>query len=98
MGIEKHYYGYKINDFYCDKHTPQWNHAEDRIRSFQIKCKDDEEFKKKMVTRLKRIKNEEKIYYTIAVLIEYGYHDVAEIYDSQLVMNQLIGEIDFDSI
>lgn len=94
-GIEKYYNGYKVNGFSVFKSSQLWRHTVDRIKGFEKKCKTPEEFQKKMVTRLKRITHKEKIYYTIAVLVELGYKEVAEIYDGRLVMESLADDLDF---
>jgi len=65
-----------------------------RIRNAEQKCTvngilDKEKFIKQMVTRLHRIQHIEKVHYAIKVLIERGHQDVAEIYDSRLVMELL---------
>ena len=94
-GIKKVENGYYVNGVYVSRFSQLWHHTWSRIDGFEQKCKNREDFVNKMVTRLKRIKDEAKIYYTIAVLVERGYHDVAEIYDSRLVMNALSDELDF---
>lgn len=94
-GIRKVSNGYRINGFYVSVDNSLWKHTLDRVISFEEKCKSKEEFEKKMVTRLKRIKHTEKIYYTIAVLVHRGHQTVAEIYDSRLVLDSLTEDLDF---
>lgn len=79
-----------INGKHIEMYNKHWNHAEDRVRAIKAKHGNDYfAFKKEMTTRLKRIKREDKLYYTAGVLIHLGYPDIAELYDSKLVMNKL---------
>jgi len=94
-GVKKTSYGYQVNEQRVYKHNPQWAHTMDRVVSFEKKYPDKAKFEQHMTTRLKRIKNMEKVYYTIAVLIERGHTDVAEIYDSRLVLEALTEDLDF---
>ena len=94
-GIQRTRYGYIINRFIVNRDDYLWEHTMKRVNDFEAKSKSREDFVKKMVTRLKRIKNLDKVYYTIAVLVEKGYHDVAEIYDSRLVLENLSFEESF---
>lgn len=94
-GIRKTKYGYIINDFQISRNNSLWHHTMDRVLDFEKKYTDKDDFEKKMVTRLKRIKNLEKVYYTIAVLVERGHNDIAEIYDGRLVMESLTDGLDF---
>lgn len=94
-GIRKTMNGYEINGTYVSRHDSLWNHTLDRVISFEKKYPIKEKFEQHMVTRLKRIKNLEKVYYTIAILIERGHEDVAEIYDGRLVMESLTEGLDF---
>lgn len=94
-GIKKTSFGYIVNDIRISKHNSLWQHTMDRVLDFEKKYTDKDDFEKKMVTRLKRIKNLEKVYYTIAVLVERGHNDVAEIYDGRLVIESLTDGLDF---
>lgn len=94
-GVMKTSSGYNINGYRVDRFDKLWNHTIDRVESFERKYTDTEEFKKKMLVRLNRIKQVEKIYYTIAVLIERGHEEIAEIYDSKLVLITLADDFEF---
>lgn len=93
-GIERVSGGYLVNGVSVSIYSAEWDHTMDRVKQFEKKYPDKEEFEKKMITRLKRIKNLDKIYYTIAVLVERGHNEVAEMYDSRLVLETLT--FDFD--
>jgi hypothetical protein len=89
---------------YVSKYSDLWKHTQSRINGFLKKAEvasikngtdKEEEFTKLMVTRLRRIKHEEKIHYTIEVLKEMGYQDIIDIYDGKLVMNALTKDLDF---
>lgn len=83
---------YLIDDMRIYRFDDKWNHAVDRIDAAFKKAKDHEEFKKQMVTRLRRIKHATKLYYAIAVLHEKGFDDIAAIYDGKLIMDKLTEE------
>ena len=77
-----------------DKWSPLWEHTMMRIKNAEAKCTkngtlDYEKFQSQMITRLIRIGHEEKIHYAISALIDLGYKDIAEIYDSKLVLDML---------
>ena len=93
-GITKDNIGYIINGTRVYYESKLWDYSLKRTIDFEEKCKSKEEFEKKMLTRLKRIKNDCKIYYAIAVLIERGHHEIAEIYDSRLILNLLSDDFD----
>jgi hypothetical protein len=76
-------------EIYIDKHSELWKHTKMRIDSAKSKAKDDEDFQKKMVTRLLRIKHDEKVYYAIAYLRDCKYDQVVEIYEGKILMDQL---------
>lgn len=89
---------------HISKYNELWSHTQSRVNGFLKKAQDaakkkgtdpEEEFTKLMVTRLRRIKHEEKIHYTIAVLQEMGYQEIIDIYDGKLVMNALTKDLDF---
>lgn len=93
MGIEKVSINLvKVDGFNCYTGSEHWLHAEDRILSAKRKAKSDEDFKKKMITRLKRIKHQEKLYYAVAVLHKHGYEDIANMYTGRIVMEKLMAE------
>ena len=80
---------------YVDKYSKLWSHTVMRIRNAEKDCSKDgvldyEKFKKKMITRLNRIEKLEKVHYAISALIQIGYKEIAEIYDSRLVMEILV--------
>ncbi len=66
-----------------------WDHTVIRVENAEKQSKDYQDFVKKMVLRLRRIKHEEKIHYAIAVLEEKGYHEVVDIYKGRLLMNKM---------
>lgn len=74
---------------HVDRYDQLWGHTIMRIENAEKKAKNYEDFVKKMVTRLKRIKHEEKIHYAIAVLKEKGYDEVVDIYEGKLLMDQM---------
>lgn len=83
-----------MNKIYVNRYDELWSHTVMRIRNAEEKATvngilDKNKFTKQMVTRLNRIEKIEKVYYAISVLIERGHQDVAEIYDSRLVMDIL---------
>jgi hypothetical protein len=50
----------------------------------------DKEFLKLMVQRLKKITNMQKVYYAMAVLNEYGYTDVVNVYEGKVLMDHML--------
>lgn len=79
---------------YVDKWSPLWKHTIMRIKNAEAKCTkngtlDYEKFQSQMITRLIRIGHVEKVHYALAALDELGYKDIAEIYDSKLVLDML---------
>lgn len=72
------------------RYSELWDHTVMRIRTAEKQTKTNEDFVKKMVTRLKRIKHEEKIHYAIAVLKERGHMDVVDIYEGRLLMEHFL--------
>ena len=83
-----------MGKIYIDKYSKLWDHTMMRIKNSQFKCTKDgvldyEKFQSQMITRLIKIGHEEKIHYAIAVLIVLGFKDIAEIYDSRLVLDML---------
>lgn len=93
-GVRKTKYGYQVNDKHVYKYDAMWKKTLDRVVDFEKKYPDKEDFEKKMETRLRRITNLEKVYYTIAVLIERGHQGAAELYDSRLVLEMLSEEME----
>jgi uncharacterized lipoprotein YehR (DUF1307 family) len=93
-GVRKTRYGYQVNDKYIYRDDALWKKTMDRVVSFEKKYSNKEDFEKHMETRLKRIKNLEKVYYTIAVLLERGHQGAAELYDSRLVLEMLSEEME----
>jgi len=93
-GVRKTRYGYQVNDKFIYKDDALWKKTMDRIINFEKKYPNKEDFEKHNVTRLRRITNLEKVYYAIAVLIERGHTEVAEIYDSRLVLEMLSEEME----
>lgn len=93
--IEKVKYGYKVNGHHVSSYGELWDHTKKRINDAEKKAKNREEFAKKMVTRLKRIKHEEKVYAAIAVLHEKGYDEIVDIYDGKLLMDELTKDEDW---
>lgn len=64
-------------------------HCRKRILEAEIKSnKDITKFKKIMLTRLNKITTMDKLNASIHVLKDFGYYDIAEIYESKkLLMN-----------
>lgn len=83
------YYTIMNKEVYIDKDSELWKHTKMRIDDAKNKSKDDEQFQKKMVTRLLRIKHDEKVYYAIAYLRDCKYDQVVEIYEGKILMDQL---------
>lgn len=79
--------GYEVYTF-----TDDWKHTEDRVLAAKKSAKNEEEFKKKMITRLKRIKHRNKLYCAVAVLHKYGYEEIANMYTGRIVMDKLLGD------
>jgi len=82
---------------YVDRYNPLWKHTMMRIRNAKDKCTvngvlDYEKFKNQMILRLTRIGKDAKIHYTIQALIELGYQEIAEIYDSRLLLDVLMSD------
>ncbi|MFW6242899.1 MAG: hypothetical protein ACOC2W_01960 [bacterium] len=78
-----------MTGIHVSRYDKLWDHTVMRIENAENKAKNYQDFTKKMVTRLKRIKHEEKIHYAIAVLKEKGYDEVVDIYEGRLVMDKL---------
>lgn len=76
---------------YINKHSELWFHTKMRIDNALSKSKSEEEFKKKMVQRLMKIKHKDKLDYAIEYLKDKGYIDVAEMYESKIMMDELTG-------
>lgn len=82
---------YKIMNKEIDVNTNSelWHHTKMRIDNAKNKAKDEEDFKKKMVQRLLKIKKEEKVYYAIAYLRDCEYNEIVEIYEGKILMDEL---------
>lgn len=94
-GVTKTRYGYIVDNFHVYKNDPMWSHCKDRVGSWNAKFT-REEFIKKNMTRLKRISKKEKLYYTLAVLIDMGFdQEVIDMYDARIVMDALTDDLDF---
>ena len=72
------------------KRDQLWRHTERRIIAAEEKAKSNEEFVKKMITRMNRITHQEKIHYAIEVLKERGHNNVVDIYEGRLVMDEFL--------
>lgn len=95
-GVKKTYNGYVVDGFHVYKSDKLWKHTVDRMGNWGTTLS-REEFAKKNMTRLKRITKKEKLYYAIAVLVDMGFDkEVIDMYDAQIVMNELTNELGFD--
>ena len=86
-----------MTKIYIDRYSKLWDHTMMRIKNARDKCTkngvlDHEKFQSQMITRLIRIGHVEKVHYAISALIQLGYKDIAEIYDSKLVLDVLTEE------
>jgi len=75
---------------YIDRYSELWRHTVKRVIDAEKKSKNYEEFARKMVTRLKRITHEEKIHYAIEVLRERNHHDIVDVYEGRLLMDEMV--------
>lgn len=93
-GVRKTFYGYKIDGFAVYRHYNLWKHCADRVGTWNDKLTKEEFIKKNMI-RLKRIKKKEKLYYTLAILIDMGFdQEVIDMYDARIVMETLTSDLD----
>jgi len=81
---------------YVSRYGQLWDHTMMRIKDARVKCTKDgvldyEKFKNQMILRLTRIGHKEKIYTAIQALVDLGYKEIAEIYDSKLLFDVLMG-------
>lgn len=91
MGIEKRdEFAYVVDGHPVFRKSELWEHTEDRVLAAKKSAKSEEDFKKKMITRLKRIKQEQKLYYAVAVLHHHGYEEIANMYTGRIVMDKLM--------
>lgn len=74
---------------YVNKSSKLWKHTQMRIDNARKKSKSEEDFEKKMVTRLMKIQNFEKVYYAIEYLNELGYNNIVDIYNSKILLDEL---------
>lgn len=74
---------------YINKYSELWSHTKMRIDNAENKAKDRDDFCKKMIQRLMKIKNRQKVDYAIAYLKEKGYEDIADMYESKIMMDDL---------
>jgi hypothetical protein len=94
-GVKRTHYGYEVDGFRCYRSDPMWAYNVDRMKGWDKKHT-REEFIKKNMTRIKRITKKEKLYYSLAVLIEMGFEqEVIDMYDAKLVMEALTEDLDF---
>lgn len=82
---------------YVDRYSVLWEHTKMRIRNARDKCTKDgvldyEKFKNQMILRLTKIGHKQKVYYAMAALVEMGYEEIAEIYDSKLLFDVLMDD------
>lgn len=83
---------YRIEDITVHRGSETWNRTVDRIKEAKKKTNSKEEFHKKMITRLKRIKHKRKLCYAVVVLSHYGYEELSDIYAARLVMESLLDD------
>lgn len=76
---------------YINKNSELWFHTKMRIDNALNRSQSEEEFTKKMVQRLMKIKNKNKLDYAIEYLKDKGYTNVAEMYESKIMMDELTG-------
>jgi hypothetical protein len=80
-----------ITSYKVYKNDKLWNHTQMRIDNALKKANgDNEKFTSQMVTRLKRIGHEEKLYYSIAVLKEMGYENIVDMYEGKVLINEMM--------
>ena len=82
---------------YVDRYDPLWKHTMKRIKESREKCTKDgvldyEKFKNQMILRLTRIGHKQKIHYAMQALVDLGYQEIAEIYDSKLLFDVLMDD------
>lgn len=100
QGVKRTRYGYEVDGFNVYRSDPQWAHNTDRMQGWLKDIQNGkitrEQFVKKNETRLKRITKKEKLYYSLAVLIDMGFEqEVIDMYDAKLVMEALTEDLDF---
>lgn len=84
----RHYNPYTQEHYHLiDRHSPLWAHTQKRIDDALAQARDHEHFKQKMVTRLYRMTDYDKVRYALEALQERGYEDVVEFYHARLVLN-----------
>ena len=79
---------------YINDNCELWNHTKMRIDSAKQKAKSQEDFEKKMMTRLMRITHHDKLIYAIAYLKQCKYDSLVEAYESKILLEKLTGEWD----
>lgn len=78
-----------MKQIHVNKFSRLWEHTKMRIDNARKKAKNDEDFEKKMITRLMKIQNVEKVCYAIEYLNELGYDNIVDIYNSKMLIDEL---------
>lgn len=73
-----------------NKESELWYHTKMRIENAKSKSKSPEDFEKKMIARLMKIKHRDKLNYAIVCLKDLGYETIAEMYESKILMDDLM--------
>ena len=91
--IDCYTYDSSFGYYRVNKYDPIILHCQHRINDALDKAKKKEnfeqEFDKLMLTRLIRMKKVEKIIYSLILLYVSGYREMAERYETKLLLNEL---------
>lgn len=80
----------KRDNVWIDTNDTLWAHTMMRIENAEKTAKNFDDFSKKMIARLQKIKHIEKVYYAIEALNQKGYQDLVDVYNGRLVMEKLL--------
>jgi len=78
-----------MDEIYVDKNSALWEHTKMRIDNAAFKAKDRDDFVKRMIQRLMKMKHKDKLDYAKYYLKQLGYDDIVEIYESKELMDIL---------
>lgn len=80
---------YEIDGIRIHKYDKMWCHAMDSIGAVKNKST-PAVFRKKMITRMLRLKNKTKLLYSIAYLKDIGEDYLADMHDAKLIADKLM--------
>lgn len=81
---------YRIDNITIHKYDKLWNYTMDKVNAAKRNSKSPDEFKKKMLIRMLRLKNKQKLYYAIAYLKDIGEDYLSDLYDAKIVADKLL--------